>query len=521
VTERDAGTLPGSCRLFIATVSFAGVALAVWCAWVLSHHGIPKESLVFVVLILAAGRLTLTVPSVEASFSVSEVIGFTTVMLFGWEIGALTLAIDSLILSWLRRMTAQKAAFNFGNLALATSISGALFFALSGAPPLYGVSGGSDRLVLPLAVMVGSYFAINSGLIAIAIALQTGERPWRLWREHFMVLGLGYGAAGSIAVLLVVALRQVHFSALVVVPPVVIVAYLMLRSSFGRLEDAKRHVERLNRLYLSTIESLATAIDAKDDITHSHVRRVQGAAVALARELGHTDEQLVKALEAAALLHDTGKIAIPEHILNKPGRLTPAEFEQMKLHAPIGAEILSSIDFPYPVVPIVRHHHESWDGTGYPDGLVGTDIPIGARILSVVDCFDALTSDRPYRRRLTDEEALKIVIERRGTMYDPLVVDTFARAYQRIMPSADVPSHPAAQPQAPCVSSPRPRASRQHRPHRPIARSPARCWRSRASPVLRAARPVWGTSVRSCGCCCATSFRATASRSLRTTCSRT
>jgi putative nucleotidyltransferase with HDIG domain len=444
VTERRDGGLPVSCRLYVATISAGGFAVAAWCAWLLWQHSVPKESLVFVLLILVAGRLTLNVPSIDASFSVSEVIGFTAVMLFGWEIGALTLAIDSLILSWLRRMNAQKAAFNFGNLALAASISGMLFFALSGTPPLYGFSGESDRLVLALAAMVGSYFAINSGLLAIAIALHTGQQPWRIWREHFMWLGLGYGAAGSVAVLLVVALRQVHFSALLVLPPVVIVAYLMLRSSFGRLEDAKRHIERVDRLYLSTIESFATAIDAKDETTHGHVRRVQGAAVALARELGHTDEQLLKAIEAAALLHDTGKIAIPEHILNKPGRLTPAEFEQMKLHAPIGAEILSSIDFPYPVVPIVRHHHENWDGTGYPDGLSGTDIPIGARMLAVVDCFDALTSDRPYRRRMTDEEALRIVVERRGTMYDPVVVDTFARAYQRIMPPTDVVPHPAA-----------------------------------------------------------------------------
>ena len=141
-------------------------------------------------------------------------------------------------------------------------------------------------------------------------------------------------------------------------------------------------------------------------MTHGHIRRVQGAALGLARELGMTDEDTLKAIEAAALLHDTGKIAVPEHILNKPGKLTPAEFEKMKLHAPIGAEILSSIEFPYPVVPIVRHHHENWDGTGYPDGLRGTDIPLGARILSVVDCFDALTSDRPYRSRMTSEASI-------------------------------------------------------------------------------------------------------------------
>src|SRR5262249_11523520 len=160
--------------------------------------------------------------------------------------------------------------------------------------------------------------------------------------------------------------------------------------------------------YTSTIETLAMAIDAKDDVTHSHVRRVQAYAVALARELGVGDETTVKAIEAAALLHDTGKLAVPEHILNKPGRLTPAEFDQMKRHVDVGADILSLVNFPYPVVPIVRCHHENWDGTGYPRGVSGSDIPIGARILSVVDCFDALTSDRPYRKALTDEEALAI-----------------------------------------------------------------------------------------------------------------
>ena len=245
------------------------------------------------------------------------------------------------------------------------------------------------------------------------------------------------------SLLLVVALRQVHFSAILLIPPLLLVTYLTLRSSFGRLEDAERHVEKLNRMYLSTVETLATAIDAKDEVTHGHIRRVQAAAVGLAREIGITDEETLKAIEAGALLHDTGKIAVPEHILNKPGKLTPAEFEKMKLHAPIGAEILASIDFPYPVVPIVRHHHENWDGTGYPDEIRGEDIPIGARILSVVDCFDALTSDRPYRSRMTNEAAVAILLERRGTMYDPAIVDAFVAAHARLMP-AETPMHPAA-----------------------------------------------------------------------------
>ena len=143
--------------------------------------------------------------------------------------------------------------------------------------------------------------------------------------------------------------------------------------------------------------------------------------------MGVDDDNLIKAIEAASLLHDMGKLAIPETILNKPGKLTVSEFEVMKTHSSVGADILAAIDFPYPVVPIVRHHHENWDGSGYPDGLSGTEIPIGARILAVVDCFDALTSDRPYRSRLTVDEALEILTARRGFMYDPLVVDVFVQ----------------------------------------------------------------------------------------------
>jgi putative nucleotidyltransferase with HDIG domain len=152
----------------------------------------------------------------------------------------------------------------------------------------------------------------------------------------------------------------------------------------------------------------------------------------LARALEITEPATLQAIEAAALLHDTGKLAIPEHILNKPGKLTSREFEVMKTHVTVGADILSSIDFPYPVVPIVRAHHENWDGSGYPNGLRGEAIPIGARILSVVDCFDALTSDRPYRPAMTPEAAFEIILQRRGAMYDPAIVDTFVRVYPEI-----------------------------------------------------------------------------------------
>ena len=218
----------------------------------------------------------------------------------------------------------------------------------------------------------------------------------------------------------------------------------MTRPPLTTRPEPALHIAQLNVL-VSTVHTLSTAIDARDDVTPRHVRRVQYGTLALARELGVTDEDTLSGLEAAALLHDTGKIAVPEHILNKPGRLTASEFETMKRHAPIGAQILASIEFPYPVAPVVRHHHENWDGTGYPDGLKGEEIPLGARILSVVDCFDALTSDRPYRKRMTDADAIKILVERRGTMYDPKVVDVFVAAYERIMPPAATVPHPVAQ----------------------------------------------------------------------------
>ncbi len=433
---------PGG-RAYILSVATIGISLGAYCVFRIVHDSVPPQFLIFAALTLLSGRFTLKVPSVEAHFSPSEMFVFASVLLFGPEAGALTLATDSVLVAWQRKLTRLQTVFNFGNLTLSVWVSAKLFFLLADVNPLFSAMAPSGGLIVPLLVLAAVYFVFNSGLTAVAIALTKKRSPLRIWRKHFLWLGPGYAAGACVALLLVVALHLVHFSALVLIPPLLLVFYFTMRSSFGRVEDAKGHVIALNRLYLSTVETLATAIDAKDEVTHGHIRRVQVAALALARELGITDDNTLQAIEAAALLHDTGKIAVPEHILNKPGKLTPAEFEKMKLHAPIGAEILSAIDFPYPVVPIVRHHHENWDGTGYPDRIAGQAIPIGARILSVVDCFDALTSDRPYRRRMSDADALAILRERRGTMYDPAIVDTFMRVYDRIMPAADA-VHPVA-----------------------------------------------------------------------------
>jgi putative nucleotidyltransferase with HDIG domain len=293
-----------------------------------------------------------------------------------------------------------------------------------------------ERHLWELFALACAYFLLNSWFVAIVVAFERQINVFRLWITHFPWLSLNYFGGVSVAALLVTYTQSVNVAAIGIILPLLVISYLSHRTSLGRIQDAQRHVAQVDALYMSTIEALAMAVDARDQITHGHIRRVQVYAVELARRLGVTDEQQLRGLQAAALLHDMGKLAIPDHILNKPGKLTALEFEEMKRHADIGADLLSSITFPYPVVPIVRHHHEQWDGKGYPAGISGSQIPLGARILAVVDCFDALTSDRPYRRSLTTQEAFRILHDRRGSMYDPLVVDRFTESYSDIAPLA-------------------------------------------------------------------------------------
>lgn len=207
-------------------------------------------------------------------------------------------------------------------------------------------------------------------------------------------------------------------------------AYLVYRSSFKRLQEKTREAEELSRVHLATAEALATAIDAKDQTTHCHVRRVQIYAAGMGKAFGLSKAE-VAALRAGAVLHDIGKLAVPPHILNKPGRLSSAEFEKMKIHTTVGAQMLSRVEFPYPVVPIVRHHHEQWNGLGYPDGLKGEQIPITARIISVVDCFDSVREDRPFRRGMTREEAIALLLRGSGTHFDPKVVELLIKNLPR------------------------------------------------------------------------------------------
>ncbi len=282
--------------------------------------------------------------------------------------------------------------------------------------------------LISLACATLTLFLLNTAGRAALVALDEPRGFLGCWYESSFWSLPYYIGAGALAQMMAVGAAAFGWQTVALTGPVVYLVYRSYRLYVHRLEAEKRHAEEMAALHLRTIEALALAIEAKDHTTHDHLQRVQIYAQEMAKALA-LDDQDRQALQAAALLHDIGKLAVPEHIISKPGRLTPEEFEKMKIHPIVGAEILERVRFPYPVAPIVRAHHEKWDGAGYPNGLQGEAIPIGARILAAVDCLDALASDRQYRRAMPLDEAMKVVQAESGKAFEPRVVDVLAANY--------------------------------------------------------------------------------------------
>ena len=430
--------LPPRARLFVATIIAAGALILIGSLHSLVARA-PMTWLGLAGLAAVTGTCMMKLPRIETRFSLSDALVFTSVLLLGPQCAAVVAAVDALAAS-LRfnkrdNLFLSRTMFNVTAAAVSIWIPGHAFMATGGHALAPGGALDLRTIALPLSILVAGYSLLNTGAIVTVVALTTRLRVTTLWRENFAWVGVTHAWSGLVAGAIAVYVPHVNLVSLCAILVVAAVGYATVRVYLGKVEESTGHLHKLNDLYLATIRALAMAIDAKDQVTHGHIRRVQVYAVGLARALGVTDEPTLKGIEAGALLHDTGKIAVPEHILNKPGKLNAQEYERMKTHVTIGADILSGIDFPYPVIPFVRHHHENWDGTGYPDGLVGSDIPLGARILSVVDCFDALTSDRPYRRALSTEAAIDILRQRAGTMYDPAVVEKFVEIHPELTAS--------------------------------------------------------------------------------------
>jgi len=326
----------------------------------------------------------------------------------------------------LHSVPVYRALFNIGACVLAAGLAGRAYEALH----VYTAGLGPQAMVPGLAVWAAVYFLVNTGSVARAISLSSGKPFGQLWRQNCLWTAPGYFAAAALAA--GIHLTYSFFGFWAVLPlPLLYVIYEAYREHAAREELQSHHIQELNRLTESVMASLAMAIEAKDRYTREHIHRVQYFAVSLAEALG-VDEGQREAVRLAALVHDVGKIAIPERILTKPGKLTPDEFGRMKTHVTIGAMILDPVRFPYPVVEAVRSHHERWDGFGYPDGLRGEAIPLGGRIIAIADVFDALTSDRPYRKAMQVEEALKMLRQGAGSQFDPELVTLFEQIYPQV-----------------------------------------------------------------------------------------
>ncbi|MBZ5673477.1 MAG: diguanylate cyclase [Acidobacteriia bacterium] len=317
--------------------------------------------------------------------------------------------------------------------------------ATSAACATYHVSGGvSSPLLMVLAAIV--YFIVSSVALAKFNA--------RVWKQSFFWTFPHYAAGGGAAGLLTIADRHNGWQITLLVAPMLYWMVHAFKMYLDRIEQERRGIEEFSALHFRVIESLAVAIEGRDPEHRKHRRSVWSDGLEIGRQMGLGDADLL-ALRTAALLRNVGKLAVPEHILSKPGPLTKAEFDKMKIHPAAGAQIVEQAGFPYPVAPIVRSSHEKWDGTGYPAGLRGEQIPLGARILAAVDCLDALVSTRGYRRAYSLQEAIRHMQSEAGKSFDPKVVEILANYYRELERRGEDAVSPAqAEPAISSVPSP-------------------------------------------------------------------
>src|SRR3984885_14601549 len=415
---------PGA-RLFFGLVIAAGMLVLLRAALHPSSTNIA-EFVCYLLISLLASRVQVTLPEVGASFSVIFLfvligildLGFSETLMLG-SVGALMQCFQG------RRPRPLRIVFNVCASALASTLAYGAYHQVS---PFYGRL---DLRPFLLVLAATVYFLINTSAVVGAVVLTEGKSLDKTWVQYYAWSFPYYLGGAAIAGGIGWMDQAFQWESSLLVLPIVYLIYRSYRMYLGKLDDEKRHVEEMADLHMRTIEALALAIEAKDHTTHDHLQRVRVYAVEVAKEL-KVDAEGMAALQAAALLHDIGKLAIPEHIISKPGRLNPEEFEKMKIHPLVGAEILERVRFPYPVVPIVRAHHEKFDGTGYPFGLKGVEIPVGARILSAVDYLDALASDRQYRRAMPLDEVMTRLKAESGKSFDPKVVDVLQRRYRNL-----------------------------------------------------------------------------------------
>ena len=421
--------LPVAARVFVGTVIGMGGLLLIWFMPVTALTSSSAAMLVALLLLsclTSVFKVTLPLARSGSTMSVSYAVDFATLLLLGPHETMLVAAVSAWSQCTFRikeRNPLYRTLFSMACLVITVQAAGHLYVWLGGVPGVFD----PWNIARPLVGAATAYFLINTTMIATAIALSTHQPVWRVWNENFLWSAPSYFVgAGAAAVGFAIMSTPGSWVAPLAIAPLYL-TYRSYKVYLGRVEDEQRHVREMADLHLATIEALALAIDAKDQTSQSHIRRVQLYAAALARSLDMSEKE-IQGVKTAALLHDIGKLAVPEHILSKPGPLTPEEFQKIRAHPKVGADIISAVPFPYPVAPLILSHHERWDGKGYPAGLKGEEIPLGARILSVVDYFDALMAERPYHKAMSFDAAIALLQQEAGKALDPTVVQHFVAA---------------------------------------------------------------------------------------------
>ena len=406
--------MPLSARTYIVAVLLSGTALTFvgLTQWRIESAGQFAAYLLFATL---ASALKVNLPTITGTMSVNSLFILISIVQLGqgetMVIGLIGVLIQCL---WVpkSRPLPVRVAFSVAANGLAISASYAVFQVPLLAHNMEGIR------VLAVAC---TYFIVNTALVAVVVSLTERKSVAAIWKACYFWCFPYYLGGAAVAWLSTILNRRFDWQVSLALLPVIYLIYRSYKIYLQRMDEEKKHIEDMAGLHLRTIEALALAIEAKDHTTHDHLRRVRVYALELGIRMGLSPTEL-QSLRAAALLHDIGKLAVPEYIISKPGKLTRDEFEKMKIHPVVGAQILEQVKFPYPVAPIVLSHHEKWDGSGYPSGLKGTEIPIGARILSAVDALDALASDRQYRRALPLDQAMQMVAAQSGSTFDPAVI---------------------------------------------------------------------------------------------------
>lgn len=412
---------PPAARIFVAAVVSAGAALLIASTW---RGSLERPLLLGSLLLLSAFantiKIKLPVGRSVSSLSPGFAVNFGSLLLLGPGAAIWVTAAGG----WAQctfnvrvRNPWYRTLFSVSSLVLSMELGGRVL-------AWTGSAGGPGRLVVPsIAASALAYFLCNSLLVATVVALSTRRSLLRVWDQEYLWGAPNYFVGAFVAAIIVPGVDSWGYGTLALLVPLFL-THRLYKVYLGRMDDEQRHVRELSEMHLATVEALAMAIEAKDATAGSHVRRVQYYATELGRALD-LREDLIEGVRIAALLHDIGKLGVPDHLLAKSGPLTPEEFARVCRYPEIGAEIVSAVPFPYPVAPFIRHHHERWDGTGYPDMIGGDLIPLGARIIAIAERFDALRNERPYRPPLSPAEAVAHIRHEAGTSLDPHLVAKF------------------------------------------------------------------------------------------------